>query len=44
MKDPSESFEFSESETSEDTSLIMGFLERASTPLFNFPCLYSNLY
>ena len=38
------------SESSEDSVehvesvSVAGFPERASTPLFNFPCLYSNLY
>ena len=32
------------SEELDKTVSVTGFLDRASIPLFNFPCLYSNLY
>ena len=38
----SESSESVESVDSEYCSLAIGFPDKASTPLFSFPCLYSN--
>ena len=40
----SELSESVESVDSEYCSLATGFRDKASTPLFSFPCLYSNLY
>ena len=44
LLESSESQESVESVDSEYFSLATGFRDKASPPLFSFPCLYSNLY